>query len=146
MITKIDDKIIWPAHGKSNVFVRGRVLFLEFHGAFNLEGTEKTVQTSLNLIQKELNDGTPWAQIIDLRQFELSTPDTQDIISYYYTNAYSLGLRCEAVLTKTPIIEEFNKKLMFQFQSIVTPHYFLRKADAVVFLSEQGYSTYQPLD
>ena len=141
-IEKLQDKIIWPAHGDSHVSAQGRILYLELHGAFNYEGVKKVIENCLNVALTKLYNGNTWAQVIDLRQFELSTPDTQKVISYYYSIAHSLGLRYEVVLVTRPIIEEFNRKLMLPFRSILVSRYFSQPSEAIVFLDELGFTNF----
>jgi hypothetical protein len=121
-------------------------LYLELYGAFNYEGVKKAVENCLNIILTKLYNGNTWAQVIDLRQFELSTPDTHKVLSYYYSIAHSLGLRYEVVLVTRPIIEEFNRKVMLPFQSILIPRYFSQLSEAIVFLNEQGFASVDSLD
>jgi hypothetical protein len=134
---KNQKRVIWPAHGNSNLFVRERILYLESLGGFNFEGVEKVVETCLKIAFTNLYNGRSLAQIVDLRQFELSTPDTSTALSYYYLKAITLGLRYEAVIATRPIVEEFNSKIMLPFQSIIISRCFSQLSEAISFLNSK---------
>ncbi|MDO6446238.1 hypothetical protein Q4493_10690 [Colwellia sp. 1_MG-2023] len=74
----------FSAHGKHHLEVKGNKLICKISGAWNLEQAQnfvKDLKATIN--QYQLDARHQWVRVVDMREWELSTPDAQQCINNY---------------------------------------------------------------
>ena len=89
---------MFEAHGEFKLKLHGNILVSKFLGSWNKETAVAFVLEARRLV-KPLN-GKPWAVLTDLDEWELGTPECEEIQRASVIKSINKGLKCEALINR----------------------------------------------
>ncbi|WP_100658435.1 hypothetical protein [Alteromonas flava] len=84
-------------------------------------------------------DGRPWATIVDVREWELGTPEFQDVITAGTEKQVAMGLRREAYVIDESQVKVFQIDAMMPPDELYHARYFRTYIDAFSWLNQEGF-------
>ncbi|WP_100641871.1 hypothetical protein [Alteromonas facilis] len=84
-------------------------------------------------------DGRTWATIVDVREWELGTPEFQEVITQGTEEQVSLGLRREAYVIDESQVKMFQIDAMMPQGDAYYARYFKTYIDAFAWLNQEGF-------
>ena len=104
---------MFSQHGAFSIERRNNILFIRISGAWNRETAlaycKAARQASLPLINQ------PYATLSDLNDWELATPDCDELFKHLFQQAVDHGLRREAFVNKSGSVkvEQLNRLMPY---------------------------------
>jgi hypothetical protein len=131
---------MFAAHGNFGITRHNNVLIVVVSGPWNEETAQAYSLESAKLAKPLL--GSPWAQIMVISEFELGTPEANNILSKLFQQANEHGLVKEAIVNSSD--SRLKNELFGQTVDIAVTEFeskqFENKKDAVEWLASQGFS------
>lgn len=129
------------AHGLWQLQLNGRLLQLNLHGAFNSAGVEALHAEAAALLLCHLGQGLqpPLAALVDLDQWQLTTPDSQWALQQMFQRIAASGFShvayCGASRLRQQLLEN-----CWQGVAGVSRHYAATRPEACRWLQAAGFS------
>lgn len=132
-------------HGVFHLELQGNIVFADISGPWNAETANAYSEALLKAV--EPLKGKPWAAISDINRWELCTPDCETLMANLILHCREIGLRRDAIVSRTNGIKlELLKKKRTE-GAVKTPAdaferaFFSTQAHAKAWLMGQGYSS-----
>jgi len=135
---------MFPAHGEFDINLKGNILCLDIIGPWNYEASlsfKKEVSTIIEPLQ-----GSKWACFTILSNWELSTPDCENMVARLVGKCVHYGMEQEALVISEGTIKQqiydkypiprINRDPNIDFKR----QFFKQETDAMQWLSKSGYS------
>lgn len=82
----------FAAHGEHRISVTNNILLCKIIGAWNVEQATKFVEEIKAIVASHfLPSGQPWIRIMDMSDWELSTPEAKDHVAKYIATEQKLN-------------------------------------------------------
>lgn len=128
-------------HGSYQMALRGQVLVINIHGAWNLETTQRWCLEYMSLadtLKKE-----PWACFVDLTEWELSTPECIACIDRVNDWGNLNNQKYEAVICRSLLQQKILKQMHQRLPNVQT-EFFQDEDQAWQWLQEEGIAKVSP--
>lgn len=132
---------MFDAHGYYKISSRGRILYIEAYGPWNLEAAQEFDR----LVRKEVTgnlSGSVWAMIANLHGQGIYTPDSIPLLQKLHTWRIESGLRHIAIVHGSRVTKtQFNSIYEADQLGKCAEKYFKSTEDAENWLVSLGYNT-----
>ncbi|MBT0585605.1 hypothetical protein [Alteromonas oceanisediminis] len=102
------------------------------------EALARAFLSGVEQLVKPLN-GRSWATIVDVREWELGTPEFQEIITDGTQLQVAMGLRREAYIIDASQVKIFQIDAMMPPDPLYSARYFQQYGDGLAWLADEGF-------
>lgn len=131
----------FQAHGTYQLSLDNQVIVLKAYGGWNKEAAQQLFADIEHLISKLPQ--TPFAKLIDARQWQLGTPDFQYLTKKALQSLVNKGLSREVYIVQKGTLKKDQLKLMCPSDSRYQRKFVETAEEAIAWLHQQGFSCSQ---
>jgi hypothetical protein len=130
-------KSMLKEHGSFEIQVKGRVIEVKVSGSWNADTAQRYCSEYSNLAAPLVNE--PWAELVNLTEWELDTPEAEKILHDLSQWADKNNLKYEAMITGKSSIREFQLDRIKNHPRKIIVKYFKTTDEAVNWLRSHGF-------